>query len=264
MNSQLDQKLEKHLNILENDVFHIKDKWPHFKLLLSDIAEFSRQLDENLVVVSLERTLLYGSHSLVAPFFSRQNFISIDCSPDSADERGAYNEKLVSNPDFIKIKTDRRASLENTGLEDNCADLVLIPNLVHHAADQDQLFGEMARILKPGGTAYVFEPLVRELHQIPDDYLRYTPYGLENILEKVGLKPIATEMEGGPFSAVAYCWIQALQYFPEDKRKEMENWFYGEHYKQLMEWDSQYTENLFRPFTKFPMSFSVKAVKGTE
>lgn len=261
MQKKIDTSLMAHREILERDVFHIKDKWPHFQLLLNDIADLSEKAKAGDVVVSLERTLLYGGYSMVAPFFSEQEFISIDCSPESADKRGAYNKKLVNDVRFIKIKNTKRASIENTGLEDNLADLVLIPNLVHHVADQERLFHEMARILKPGGIAYVFEPLVRELHQIPDDYLRYTPFGLSNIMEKVGLRTIVTELEGGPFSAIAYCWTQALQYFPEGKRVEMEEWFYGEHFSQLMDWDEQYKENKFRPHTQFPMSFSVQAKK---
>jgi len=54
------------------------------------------------------------------------------------------------------------------------------------------------------------------------------------------------EFEGGPFSAVAYCWEQALQYFPPDKRKDMERWFFEEQFQQLLKWDDEYPKNLVR------------------
>jgi len=262
MKSELDKKLRKHIEILENEVFFTKNKWPHFSLLLKDMSEFSLKLKANLTVVSLERTLLYGGYSLLAPFFDKQNFISIDCSPSSADDRGSYNEELINNSNFIKISTSKRADISNTGLEDCLADLVLIPNLVHHIADQDMLFQEMARILKPGGKVYIFEPLVRELHQIPDDFLRYTPFGIAAVLKKVGLEMESYDLEGGPFSVIAYCWTQALQYFPDQDRKKMEDWFYNQHFIDLMKWDIEHTDNKVRPFTKFPMSFSIKAIKN--
>ena len=91
-------------------------------------------------------------------------------------------------------------------------------------ADQEALFSEMARIAKPGGSVYVFEPTLRELHQAPDDYLRYTPFGMRNALARAGLEPGNFEVDGGPFSAIAYCWTQALQYFPQAERERMEKW----------------------------------------
>lgn len=252
--------LDKHAEILARKVF-LTDRLPHFELLLREIRELATQIDKNATVVSLERGLLYGGLSLIGPFFHAQNFISIDCSPGSADERGAYNESKVIDDDFIRVPITDRAPIENTGLEENLADLVLVPNLVHHVANQEELFGEMARITKPGGMVFVFEPTLRELHQIPDDFLRYTPYGMQEILRRVGLEPIDTKLEGGPFSAVGYCWLQALEYLPASTREEIEHWYFEEHWPQLKEWDEKYTRNLVREHTKFPVGFSIIAQK---
>jgi hypothetical protein len=68
-------------------------------------------------------------------------------------------------------------------------------------------------------------------------------------------------LEGGPFSAIAYCWTQALQYVPAERRAEMEKWFYGTHFRELMDWDEKYPRNLVREHTAFPVSFSVVARK---
>jgi SAM-dependent methyltransferase len=205
--------------------------------------------------------LLYGGYSLLGPYFYRQDLVSIDCSPPSADKRGSYNSYMVDDERFISMPISRRASVQNTGLESGIADLVVVPNLVHHIADQEALFDETARVVKPGGAAYVFEPLVRELHQEPDDYLRYTPYGIKRVLEGRGFEIKQMRQQGGAFSAVAYCWTQALECLPESKREEMSRWFYQEHFPQLMHWDEQYPRNLARKHTTFPMSFSVLAVK---
>ena len=255
-------KLIRHMNILKRDVFQVENKWPQFDLLLNDMLEMSSTISNNSVVVSFERTLLYGGYSLVAPFFESQNFISLDCSPDSADERGAYNSPMVSDPDFIKIRYNRRSAIDDINLENNLADFVLVPNLIHHVKDQDKLFSEMLRILKPGGRIYIFEAILRELHQIPDDYIRYTPYGLKAFLEKLGMKIEKIETTGGPFSAIGYCWVQALQYFPEDLRSEMSDWFYNKHYQELMSWEAMYKNNLVRNHTAFPVAFSLIAQKG--
>lgn len=257
----MNSTLRKHDELLRERVFQVETKWPHFKLLLADLAELSDKLPLAATVVILERGLLYGGHSLLGPYFHRQKLISIDCSPPSADARGGYNSHMVDDDRFIRIPISKRASVLATGLEVECADLVVVPNLVHHVADQQALFKEVARVLKPGGTAYVFEPLVRELHQAPDDYLRYTPYGLSQIMTHHGLTPQTIKQEGGPFSAVAYCWTQALEYFPNETRAEMNEWFYQAHFKQLLQWDREFTKNLLREHTSFPMAFSLLGIK---
>ena len=255
-----EEALKKHASVLAEKVF-LTDRLPHFELLLREIRTLAKSTPKNATVVSLERGLLYGGLSLVGPFFHAQNFISIDCSPDSADARGAYNEEKVIDDKFIRVAITDRAPIENTGLENELADLVLVPNLVHHVADQTALFSEMARITKPGGSVFVFEPTLRELHQIPDDFLRYTPYGMQQIMRQVGLEPIDTKLEGGPFSAVGYCWLQALEYFPAEEREKIEDWYYKQHWPQLQEWDKKYTKNLARDHTKFPVGFSIIAQK---
>ena len=252
--------LDNHAKILAEDVF-LTDKLPHFELLLREIRSLANVMPSGSTVVSLERGLLYGGLSLVGPFFHAQNFISIDCSPKSADERGDYNKNKVASEHFIRVPISKRASIEKTGLDNQCADLVLVPNLVHHVANQSALFSEMARITKVGGKVFVFEPTLRELHQIPDDYLRYTPYGMQNIMQQVGLKPVETKLEGGPFSAIGYCWLQALEYLPEEERGKMEKWYYQEHWPLLKDLDTKYTNNLVRKHTKFPVGFSILAEK---
>ena len=255
------EQIDKHTQVLSEQVFLI-DRLPHFELLLRDVRSLSESLPDGQCVVSLERGLLYGGLSLIGPYFQKHQFISIDCSPKSADERGAYNEDKVIDSNFIKVPITDRAPIEETGLDDNIADLVLVPNLVHHVANQSALFQEMARITKPGGSIYVFEPTLRELHQIPDDYLRYTPYGMQEVMRNVGLEPIDTNLEGGPFSAIGYCWLQALEYLPPSKRAEIEKWFYDQHWPELKKWDEEYTDNLVRNHTKFPVGFSIIAKKS--
>lgn len=254
-------QLDDHAAALAERVFQVETKWPHYRQLLGEVRAHAAAMPASATVVSLERTLLYGGCSLVAPFFQHADFLSVDCSPQSADGRAAYNGGMTEDPRFLRVPLTRRAKPEATGLPDGCADLLLVPNLVHHVADQTGLFAEIARLLKPGGQAWVFEPLLRELHQMPDDYLRYTPFGLARAMREAGLDPREPVLEGGPFSAIAYCWVQALEYFPPEKREEIQRWFYDEHFPELLRWDETHRDNLVRNHTCFPVSFSVTADK---
>jgi SAM-dependent methyltransferase len=253
--------LDVHAEVLAERVFQVETKWPHFKRLLADIRALAGEMPAGASVASLERGLLYGGCSLIAPFFQDQDFQALDCSPQSADDRGAYNAAMVDDPRFLFVPGGRRVGVSDTGLEDASADLVLVPNLVHHVADQDALFAELARITRPGGRVYVFEPLLRELHQSPDDYLRWTPFGMARAMGLAGLEPEEPKTAGGPFEAIAYCWVRALEYFPEDAREEMAAWFYGKHMPELMGWDAAHTRNNVRNHTSFPVAYSITAGK---
>ena len=250
-------EIDAHREMLEERVFQIDRKWPQFRRLLDDVDELARRTPPGARVVSLERGMLYGGISLLAPFFQRHDFHSVDCSPASAEGRGAYNRAMVDDPRCLTVATSSRGLAEQTGLASGQADLVIVANLVHHVRDQTALFAEIARLMKPGGRGYIFEPLVRELHQAPDDYVRYTPWGFAEQLGAAGLSCDRTIQEGGPFSVIAYCWTQALEYFPEAERADMERWFYDEHFPQLMDWDAAHRDNLARRHTSFPAASAI-------
>jgi SAM-dependent methyltransferase len=251
------ERVAAHAAMLRERVFQTRTKWPQFELMLADMQAMTDALPAGARVVAMERTLLYGGLSLFAPLFHRQDFVSLDCSPESAAARGGYNAAMVDDPRCIRIATTRRAPPDRTGCATGEADLVMVPNLVHHVRDQQGLFREVARILKPGGRGYIFEPLVRELHQAPDDYLRYTPWGFQAQIEAARLAFDRFVPTGGPFTTIAYCWVQALEYFPAAQRAEMERWFYDTHFPQLAAWDEQHPQNLARQHTSFPTAYSV-------
>ena len=83
---------------------------------------------------------------------------------------------------------------------------------MHHIYDYDKLIKNCKKILKKDGLIYIFEPLLRELHQIPEDYFRFTPFSLKEILSKNNFKDIKIKTSGGAFSAALYCLHQASEY----------------------------------------------------
>ena len=50
---------------------------------------------------------------------------------------------------------------------------------------------------------FIFEPLLRELHQIPEDYYHFTPFSLKEILKKK-FKNFKIDFDGGPFTVHFY------------------------------------------------------------
>jgi ubiquinone/menaquinone biosynthesis C-methylase UbiE len=68
----------------------------------------------------------------------------------------------VSNVDFIY------RTLENTGLDNNIADLVISNCTINHAADKQAVWNEIFRILKTGGRFVVSD--IYSINPIPDEY----------------------------------------------------------------------------------------------
>ena len=208
-----------HEKILRDEIFFTKSKWPHFDILFNGIKKIARLTKKNQKVVMLERTNLYGGVSLFAPFFKEKNFTSVDCVTKNLLKRGRYNKKFLTNNKLIKIKSKYQFHYKNIKLKNSSADYVIIPNLLHHIDDPITLFKQVKKILKPNGSIFIFEPLVRELHQIPEDYSRFTPYGLNNMLKKLNFKDGSVAVSGGPFTCILYYIDQAIQFIPLNKRK---------------------------------------------
>ncbi len=255
------RSLKKHIYFLKKKVFFNDSKWPHFDLLFDDLIKLSKNKKKNFRVLFLERGGLYGNISLFAPLFYKSIVTSIDCSSKNIKKRGSYNKKFVKNNEIIKWPINLSANYKKINLKNNSFDLIIIPNLLHHISEHNILFNKCFKFLKRNGRLYTFEPILREIHQAPDDYLRFTPFGLADLLKKNNFKIKKIKTSGGPFSAIAYCWDQAIQYFPKKIRKTKLKWFFNSEFKKLLKMERRYKKNKVRHNTSFPISFSVLASK---
>ncbi len=261
MNNYSLKELNNHINYLKKNVFFVNTKWPHFDILFDDLIKLSKKVKKNSNILFLERGSLYGNLSVWAPLFQENNVTSIDCSTEKIKKRGSYNQKYVESSKIIRWPTSYFSDYKKIKMKKNSLDLIIIPNLLHHISDHKILFTKCFRYLKRGGTLYTFEPILRELHQAPEDYLRFTPYGLKSLIEKEGFKIKKIKKSGGPFSAIVYCWDQALQYLPLSLRKKKKLWLYKREIKKLLKLEKKFTKNKQRKFSSFPLSFSILAKK---
>ena len=207
-----------HEKAVKKDIFFTETKWPHFNLLFNDLKKLSKN-KKKIKVLFLERSHLYGKLSLLAPYFMDHDVVSVDCTPKKLIPRGKYNKHLTINPDIIKFHSQYHCDYKKLNIKEKNFDLVIIPNLIHHISEHDKLFINIKKLLKKNGKLYIFEPLLRELHQKPEDYLRFTPFGLKNILKKNRFSDFSISEEGSIFTAITYCWDQALQYLPKAIRE---------------------------------------------
>lgn len=114
----------------------------------------------------------------------RANVASITC----IDWPASFHRNL-----HVDLAADLNAQLP---LRDSCCDTVLLTDVLEHIVYPDQLWTEIARILRPGGLVIVGVPFMYRLHEQPHDYHRYTEFRLRRFCEDAGLELVALSATG--------------------------------------------------------------------
>jgi len=94
-------------------------------------------------------------------------------------------------------------------LPESVADTVVSISVLEHLSRPQVMLGEAYRILKPGGSLILQVPFQWMVHEAPYDYVRYTPYGLEFMLNEAGFSRVTVEPAGGFFTMM----VLKMNYF---------------------------------------------------
>ena len=82
-------------------------------------------------------------------------------------------------------------------------DVVLCTQMLEHVPTPLQTLKQVYHVLKPGGTIVLTTPQTNPLHEEPEDYFRFTRYGLAFLAREVGLDVVSIEPLGGAIATVA-------------------------------------------------------------
>ena len=74
---------------------------------------------------------------------------------------------------------------------------------LEHYAKPDRILAEIFRVMRCGGKFFATVPFIWNLHEIPYDEYRYTPYSLRRILEHTGFGHMEVRALGGSNMAMA-------------------------------------------------------------
>lgn len=103
-------------------------------------------------------------------------------------------ENSLHNQEHVDVFADLCNQLP---FEENCADTVVSFQVMEHLTEPDFFLSECYRILKSNGRIFITVPFMLHVHEEPNDYFRYTRYGLEYLLKKNGFVDIEIKENTG-------------------------------------------------------------------
>ncbi|HEX8575227.1 MAG TPA: methyltransferase domain-containing protein [Flavobacterium sp.] len=104
--------------------------------------------------------------------------------------------------DYEGIKSDVLWDGNTMPFEAASFDVVISTEVLEHVPDPEKYLAEVRRVLKPGGIFFFTVPFLMSLHEVPNDYYRYTPYALDRIFKNAGFENIEIKALGGYNAAV--------------------------------------------------------------
>jgi len=122
---------------------------------------------------------------------------------DAGSGRSERYKHFFNFDKYIKLDIDSAhgvdivGSIENIPAESESFDSVISTQVLEHVKNPQKAIEEFYRVLKPGGHCLITVPQSSELHEEPNDFFRFTKFGLEELVKKSGFKIILMEKRGG-------------------------------------------------------------------
>jgi SAM-dependent methyltransferase len=93
--------------------------------------------------------------------------------------------------DMYGAHPDVFADAKQLPFADGCFDAAVCLEVLEHVSDPARVISEIARVIRPGGTAWLSMPFLYPLHDAPYDFQRYTEFGLRRDFERNGLQIVS-------------------------------------------------------------------------
>jgi SAM-dependent methyltransferase len=128
-------------------------------------------------------------------FFEHSNYHSTDLAQDNS---------AIS---FI-------SDLSSLPIANGKYDLILCSQVLEHVQEPEVVLVEFYRTLKPMGQLWLTAPLYFEEHEVPNDYFRFTQFGLIYLVTKAGFQVKQLEWLEGYLGTLSYEMIKTARMLP--------------------------------------------------
>lgn len=126
--------------------------------------------------------------------------VTLDIGASGNDHREYFPHRTTLDVDASK-NPDVVGDAHILPFKDESFEMVVCSEMLEHADDPRKVIAEIRRVLKPEGRVVFTTRFAFPIHDAPNDYWRFTPYGLRKLFSEFEIIEVATD--GGPFHAIA-------------------------------------------------------------
>src|SRR5262245_7367816 len=119
----------------------------------------------------------------------------------------------IGDPGWDYGKLDAVADLERLPFADASFAAALNIVVLEHTKDPAAVLRELARVLAPDGRLLLIAPQEWAVHQVPNDFFRFTNHGLRLLLERAGFGDLEIVPVGGLFSLLGRRLLDLVLFF---------------------------------------------------
>lgn len=102
-----------------------------------------------------------------------------------------------------QVKPDYTWNGEKMPFENDSFECAFGTEVLEHCPEPEIVLKEVLRVLQPDGVFFFTVPFLWNLHEVPHDEYRYTPFSLERHLRNSGFKEIEIKATGGWHASMA-------------------------------------------------------------
>ena len=135
-----------------------------------------------------------------------ERYVGLEYPPGILDKRPDLWDVLHIAKRSVDVFGDGTA----LAFGDESFDTVLATEVLEHLPHPQPAVNEAARILRPGGKLLVTVPFSQPLHELPNDFYRFTPCSLERMMNEAGLEIVELTPRGNFALAVGALSTQFL------------------------------------------------------
>jgi SAM-dependent methyltransferase len=100
----------------------------------------------------------------------------------------SVDKKSTQAVTYQENQNEVEADARELPFEDGYADTILLNQVLEHIFEYDKVLSETHRVLNSSGKLVISVPFIFHIHAQPNDYFRFSKYGLEKLLQKHGYK----------------------------------------------------------------------------